>query len=360
MTLNPCRMDVPRLGYLVQMSHPVVVMDELTKSFSADAGVFELTIELPPGRIIGFIGPSGSGKTTTIRLMNGLLRPDSGRVLVLGQRPLDFGPDTRARIGYMPQEALLYPDLTLTENLEFAASLYGLSRRHRDEKDRWIELLELEGAVDRLPVQASGGERRRLMLAATLMHQPEVLFLDEPTGGIDPVLRRTVWDRFVELGDSGRSLFVTTQYVGEAAYCDYVAVLAHGRILAYDTPVGLRRSAYGGELIDVVFASRPDGERVRSLERAIGGSQFRWLDGRSVRLIVDDAGEAGPKINQWGHERDVELLEIETHIPPFDDVFVELVQRKTDGEGPSQPERRADTMPVLQGVTTRTGKRFGR
>lgn len=309
------------------VSGAIVKTEGLTKAFTSNAGVFDLDLELPAGLIVGFIGPSGSGKTTTVRLMTGLLHPDSGSIKVLGQRPTRFDPDTRARIGYMPQEAILYPDLTLAENLDFVASLYGISRGRKDKTNRLIEFLDLDSAIDRLPVEASGGERRRLMLAATLVHDPDLLFLDEPTAGIDPVLRRRIWDRLEDLSEGGRSLIVTTQYVGEAAYCDYVAVLANGRVLTFDTPEGLRRNAYGGEMIDVVFAMRPDGETVTSLEQVVAGRQLKWLDGRTIRLLIDDAGTAGPMINKWGQDRGVELLETETHVPSFDDVFVDLVNR---------------------------------
>lgn len=308
------------------MDEAVVVAEHLTKTFAQDAGVFDMNLELPSGKIIGLIGPSGSGKTTTVRLMTGILTPDRGSIRVLGSRPRDFDVDTRARIGYMPQEAILYPDLTLAENLSFAASLYGMPLRRQEEIDRLVGLLELDSAVDRVPRQASGGERRRLMLASTLVHQPDLMFLDEPTAGVDPVLRRKIWNRFEELADAGRTLIVTTQYVGEAEYCDYVAVLAEGRTLAFDTPESLRRSAYGGEVMDVAFARPPTEQQLDSLTQHISGERVEWLDARSIRIVVADAGQAGPAINKWGHDQDIELLETEAHIPSFDDVFVVLME----------------------------------
>jgi ABC-2 type transport system ATP-binding protein len=323
------------------VSDSIVITEGLTKAFTSEAGVFELDLELPSGLIIGFIGPSGSGKTTTVRLMSGLLRPDSGNIRVLDEVPTRFDADTRARIGYMPQEAILYPDLTLAENLDFAASLYGIGRDRKEKTSRLIDFLDLDSATERMPGEASGGERRRLMLAATLLHDPDLLFLDEPTAGIDPVLRRRIWDRLEDLSEGGRSLIVTTQYVGEAAYCDYVAVLVNGRVLTFDTPDGLRTSAYGGEMIDVVFARRPDRETVTSLEEAVAGEQLKWLDGRTIRLLIDDAGAAGPKINTWGQNRGVELLETEPYIPSFDDVFVDLVDRLDDNASPSDEVTRA-------------------
>ena len=261
------------------------------------------------------------------------MAPDRGTVEVLGSVPVDFNADTRGRIGYMPQHSLLYPDLTLTQNLRFAASLYGLGRQARERMDDLVEFLGLEGAMDRLPEQASGGEQRRLMLASTLAHAPELMFLDEPTAGIDPILRRRIWDRLDEVSDRGASLVVTTQYVGEAAYCDYVAVLAQGRMIAFETPEGLRHAAYGGELMDVRFSNPPDRRTVGHLEQAIDGRRLEMVDDHTVRLVVDDAGSAGPLINQWASETEADVTENEAHVPSFDDVFVVLVDKLLESEG---------------------------
>ena len=314
---------------------PVVVADDLTRAFGPDAGVFDLDMELDRGVIVGLIGPSGSGKTTTVRLMTGILKPDSGQVRVLGEDPVHFRRETRQRLGYMPQHAVLYPDLTLQENLRFAASLYETSRKRRDDMNDIIEFVELEGVMDRLPKEASGGEKRRVMLAATLIHQPELIFLDEPTAGLDPVLRRKLWDRFEELADAGRSLLVTTQYVGEAAYCDLVAVIAEGRIIALEPPEELRRRAYGGEMLDVVFAEPPDLETAESLAALGVGRAPEWVDRRSVRIVVNDAGSAAPAIVKWAQDRNIELEETEPYLPPFDDVFVEFVSNPENGSGTS-------------------------
>ena len=310
----------------------IILTDSLEKRFGDKAGVFDLTLEIPEGKIVGFVGPSGSGKTTTVRLMTGLLAPDSGMVEVLGSVPVDFDADTRGRIGYMPQHSLLYPDLTLTQNLRFAASLYGLGRKARERMNDLVEFLGLEGAMNRLPEQASGGEQRRLMLASTLAHAPELMFLDEPTAGIDPILRRRIWDRLEEVSDRGASLVVTTQYVGEAAYCDYVAVLAEGRMIAFETPEGLRRAAYGGELMDVRFAHPPDRRAITHLEQAVDGRRLEMVDDHTVRLVVEDAGAAGPMVNQWATEVDAAVTENEAHVPSFDDVFVVLVDKLLESD----------------------------
>lgn len=311
------------------MSHPIAVTEGLTKAFAPDAGVFDLDFEILAGQIVGFVGPSGSGKTTTVRLMIGLIKPDSGSIEVLGMTPTAFDSATRGRLGYMPQSSILYPDLTLAQNLEFSASLYGMGRKSRSRLEDLVDFLDLEGAMSRLPAQASGGEQRRLMLAASLVHEPDLLFLDEPTAGIDPVLRRKIWDRLAEISDQGTTLIVTTQYVGEAAYCDYVAVLAEGEILFFDTPEGLRRAAFGGELVDVVFSERPSSADLESLQTAASAKSVERVDDQLIRMVVEDAGTAGPAVNEWSQTSGMEILETEAHVPPFDDVFVELVDRTT-------------------------------
>ena len=314
---------------------PVVAARDLTKQFDEDSGVFDIEIEVSRGEIVALIGPSGSGKTTTVRLLTGLLAPDSGSVVVLGQHPDAFDVDTRARLGYMAQESVFFPDLTLRENLNFAASLVGVPLRRRERMAEVIEMVGLEDAIDRLLRDVSGGEKRRLSLAAALIHQPDLLFLDEPTAGVDPILRRRFWEHFEWLADRGAAMLVTTQYVGEAAYCDYVGVLAAGRVVAFDTPEGLRRRAFGGELLDVELATPPARDDLDRLAGMAGVTAIRWLDDHSVRLVVDDAGAMASTVADWAGQAGLSLERSEPFLPPFDDVFVEIVSSGDDLSEPS-------------------------
>lgn len=305
----------------------------LTKEFEEGIGVFDLDLEVPEGSIFGFIGPSGSGKTTTIRLMTGVVRQDSGELSVLGKRPVEFDRKARSELGYMPQLSVLYPELSIKQNLAFAASLFGMGWRARRQsiKDT-LKFVELWDDRHRLLREASGGMQRRLALAATLIHKPELLFLDEPTAGIDPVLRRKFWDHFVELKQQGRTLFVTTQYVGEAAYCDRVGILAEGRLLTVDTPEGLRRQAMGGEVLDVKFAQPLDLIQVEEMVKLTSATHWDQRGAGEYRLIVEDAGDASPALGAWATERGLEVESAEPYLPPFDDVFVELVGRLHEGD----------------------------
>jgi ABC-2 type transport system ATP-binding protein len=301
--------------------------EDLVKRYGDKVAVADVDLEIRQGEIVGFVGPSGSGKTTTVRLLTGIERPDSGTVRVLDGDPSEFSAAERAQIGYMPQLSVLFPSLSLRENLSFVASIYGLPLRRRKRLRAALELVELHDDRRTRLRNASGGMQRRLALAASLLHEPPLLFLDEPTAGIDPVLRRRFWDHFTQLRDAGRTLFITTQYVTEAAYCDRVAVLAEGRVLTIDTPDGLRRRAYGGELLDVETAQPLPGDRIDGLLRLEGVSDVRASDRsrRTHRLVVEDAATAEPRVREQLQRSGVEVVTVQPHLPSFDDVFVALV-----------------------------------
>jgi ABC-2 type transport system ATP-binding protein len=310
----------------------LITVTGLTKRFGDEVAVNDLNFAVQPGTIFGFIGPSGCGKTTTVRLMMGIYAPTAGSVRVFGQDPQHFSPSTRASLGYMPQQFVLYPNLSVWENLNFSASLYGMGLRRGRRMREMLEFVELYEHRYKLARSISGGMQRRLALAATLLHDPKVLFLDEPTAGIDPVLRRKLWDYFGALKERGRTLFVTTQYVGEAAYCDLVGVMAEGELLMVETPDGLRQRAYGGEAVDMQ-SQRPFDYRtvaqVRQMPFVTGPVQV--VGETTLRLIVDDAGTAVPALVEWAKEQGLALTSVDKYTPPLDDVFVELVGREQNG-----------------------------
>jgi ABC-2 type transport system ATP-binding protein len=196
-----------------------------------------MSLSVAGGEIFGLIGPSGSGKSTTIHLLCGHLRPSGGEVRVFGQQPTRLGRAAKRRIGYLPQGFVLYPDLTVRQNVAFVAGLYGLSEwRHRRRIRAVLELVQLWEARNRPARAVSGGMQRRIALAATLVHDPDLLYLDEPTANLDPILRGHLWEHFRALCRRGRALLITTQYVDEAEYCDRVGLMYDGRLIAPGQP----------------------------------------------------------------------------------------------------------------------------
>lgn len=313
----------------------VIHTEKLTKRFGDVTAVDQITMEIPRGSIFGFIGPSGCGKTTTMRLLLGIYEPTEGSATVLGHSPQTFSRQERENIGYMPQLFVLYQDLTVAENLNFAASLYGVKPKQRRARlQELLHLVELESHEKKRTAYISGGMRRRLSLAAALVHDPELIFLDEPTAGIDPVLRRKFWDHFEQLQKAGHTLFITTQYVGEAAYCDYVGVMANGRLLMVETPEDLRHRAMGGDLIRLRLV-RPltpqQLEKVKS--HPLAQEEVNFLDHLTLQMVVADASLAIPKLINWCEQEGIEVESVHEHVPPFDDIFVKLVEEETAGVG---------------------------
>ncbi|HVL53646.1 MAG TPA: ABC transporter ATP-binding protein [Vitreimonas sp.] len=311
-------------------------MEDATIRFGDQVGIQDVSLSVPRGTILGIIGPSGAGKTTTIRLLTGSLEPTKGRVRVLGEDPRRFHRRTRERIGYMPQQFTLYPDLTAGENVDFVASLFGLLwfRRRRRVKEV-LQLVELWDARGRRASNLSGGMQRRLELASALVHEPELLFLDEPTAGIDPLLRARIWDELHRLKDAGRTLLVTTQYVNEAEECDQVALVAQGRLAALATPDELRRQATGGDVIEVETAGPFEGSSLLGLASVRTVTQ---VSPQSFRVVVDDAGVATPSVVDAIGDAGGDVVTAREYRLSFDEIFAELVgrnQRRLDaGEGP--------------------------
>lgn len=312
-----------------ELARPLAIKTrDLTKTFEGELAVDAITLEVAEGAIFGFIGPSGSGKTTTIRLLMGLYEPDGGEVSVLGRRPSEFSISDREKIGYLPQLFVLYPDLTIWENMNFAASLYGVPFLRTKRLNELLDLVELKEDKHKLVRNTSGGMQRRLSLASTLIHDPDLLFLDEPTAGIDPILRRKFWDYFKELQTRGHTLFITTQYVGEASFCDFVGVMSEGRLLSVNTPEGLRREAYGGDIIKLGSTERIDYQFRQEVQNLPGlKSKILSATDYEVQLLVDDAATATPYLVEYFRDRRKSVESIEGYFPSYDDVFVKLIEK---------------------------------
>lgn len=307
---------------------PAIAARGLTKRFGDATVVRSLDLDVPAGAILGLIGPSGCGKTTTVRLLAGLLTPTQGDAWICGRRSAALRHADRERIGYLPQAPALFPDLSLMENLSFHASMYGLPFRRRRRLDALLDWVELGPHRSKRVADVSGGMRRRLALAAAFVHRPDVVFLDEPTAGIDPILRDTMWAQFRETASEGATLVVTTQYVGEAGKCDVVGLLSDGELVLLGPPEQLRRAAFGGDVVDLTVA-RPIGHDGVSALLAhglvVGGVEH--LSPLTVRVVVDDAKVAAAELPAVCGGLGIEVLDVVEHVVDDDEAFVRIVER---------------------------------
>jgi ABC-2 type transport system ATP-binding protein len=306
----------------------------LRKRFGGDEEILKgVDLAVERGEIFGLIGPSGSGKSTLLRTLTGYLGPSEGTVEVLGRPPAEFGKGERRRVGFMPQGFVLYDQLSVRQNLNFVAGLYGLGFRRRRRRVREaLEFVELWEHRRKAAADTSGGMRRRLQLAAAIVHEPELLFVDEPTANLDPILRRRFWEEFRDLSGEGRTLFVTTQYVGEAELCDRVGLLADGKLVAVGTPEELRRQAFGGEAIELVLGGEPSSlaGSLKTLEKIGYAVEIRQEEEATsrVRLMVDDADARLPGVLAALDGADVRSA----NVPKlsFDEIFFHLVKETSE------------------------------
>lgn len=317
---------------------PVIEVSQVNKVFGEQVALRDVSLRVEPGEIFGLLGPSGSGKTTLIRLLNGVYFPTQGRVTVFGKEPARFSRQDREQIGYMPQMFVLYPNLSVAENLNFIASIYGLSWRDRRQRlSRLLELVNLTEHQRSLAGNISGGMKRRLELACALLHEPALVYMDEPTAGIDPILRASLWKEFRSLRDEERigpqgeslgrrTLFVTTQYVSEADSCDKVAIVAKGELVALGTPQELRAQALGGEAIEIT-ADRMTRQHMTILQDLPGVKGIERLKFDQLRIAVDDAQTRLPLIVQTLYEQGLDLDSVDIVELKFDEVFVRLIEQ---------------------------------
>jgi ABC-2 type transport system ATP-binding protein len=314
-----------------------IEVENLVKRFGGEEVLGELNLTVEEGEIFGLIGPSGSGKSTFMRILTGYLTPSEGKVEVLDKTPSSFTSKDRRQMGYMPQGFVLYPELSVRQNLNFVAGLYGLRFGMRRRRVREaLEFVELWEHRRKTAQNISGGMQRRLQLAAAIVHEPALLFVDEPTANLDPILRRRFWEEFRRLREQGKTLFVTTQYVGEAELCDRLGLLTAGKLVAAGTPDELRRRAFGGQLIQLVLGGDPGslGRRLEALER-VGRVEEVRKDEREaekaasrVRLLVEDADATLPEVMEVLDG--AEVLSADIPRASFDEVFFRLVEESEE------------------------------
>lgn len=298
------------------------------RRFGHVTAVNDVSFRVEKGEIFGFLGPNGSGKTTVIKMLTGLLPLSAGSAFVEGLDVRKESETVRERIGYMSQNYSLYYDLTVAENLQFYGRIYGLdSTRLKNRIEETVELNGLGPYMDRLSAQLSGGWKQRLALGCAMLHEPKLLFLDEPTAGIDPVARRQLWDLLFELSGHGITFFVTTHYMDEAERCSHVAYLYYGKLIADGTPDSLR------ELPDVqphgtirVEITTPEVTRALRVARKLPGIRSATIFGQSIHALIDESfnlEDLRGRLLKSG----IAVTEIRPLAPSLEDVFVELTYK---------------------------------
>jgi ABC-2 type transport system ATP-binding protein len=301
-----------------------VQVSQLTRKFGDFIAVDRVSFDAYEGEIFGFLGPNGAGKTTTIKMLTGLLRPSSGDARVAGfdvTREID---KVKLNIGYMSQLFSLYPDLSVLENIQLFAGLYGVEGDRLERRKDWVlEMARLHDYEDRLTGELPLGHKQRLALGCAVLHEPPILFLDEPTSGVDPISRRNFWDLIYGFAEGGTTVFVSTHYMEEAEYCHRVAVMNRGSIIALDRP-GALKDAIGEPILEVTTADAP---RVVELLRDQAGVLEVTMFGRAVHAIVEDRAVAERQIPQTLAAAGFAIESIRPIEPSLEDVFVSFVRR---------------------------------
>ncbi|MDY0001681.1 MAG: ABC transporter ATP-binding protein [Polyangia bacterium] len=338
---------------------PIIAVNGLTRRFGAFTAVDRVSFEVERGEIFGYLGANGAGKTTTIRMLCGLLEPSDGEAQVAGVDLFRSPGRVKAAIGYMSQKFSLYQDLTVLENLRFFSGAYGLGGpRRRARIEAALELADLAGQQDRLTRTLPGGVRQRLALASALLHEPRVLYLDEPTAGVDPLSRRSFWRVIRRLAAGGTTLFVTTHHLDEAEYCQRVGLMVDGRLVALDTPEGLKAAHVPGRIHAVT------GPSVRMLARALSGVEgilavkpFGLATHVRVKGELEDPGLFSGLLESRGLAPGADLR-LEHAAATLEDVFLELVERESrhGGAGGEPDASRAASPPVIADDSEREGR----
>jgi len=307
-----------------------VVVEKLVKRFGDFVAVDRIDLEVRKGEVFGFLGPNGAGKSTTIRILCGLLKPTSGHATVAGYNVARNPEAVRQNIGYMSQKFSLYNDLKVIENLRLFAGLYSVPAADLRQRIDWaLEMANLKGKENLITGMLPGGWKQRLALGCAVMHKPRILFLDEPTSGVDPITRRQFWELIHEMAEDGVTVFVTTHYMEEAEYCNRLALIFRGRIVALGTPSELKRDSMKGELLLVECEQL--GDAVEALQSAPGVMDAAVF-GNSLHLVVGNAAAAIPQLKSFlaGHGTRVSRIE-EIH-PSLEDVFVSLTAGREAAE----------------------------
>jgi ABC-2 type transport system ATP-binding protein len=305
----------------------IICADRLTRTFDKTVALRELDLCIEPGEILGLVGPDGAGKTTALRLMAAVMRPSSGHVRVAGFDSVKQAESIRAHVGYMPQRFSLYPDLNVLENLYFYADIFGVNGGERHKRiEQLLAFSNLTRFTDRRAGQLSGGMQKKLALACTLIHHPDVLLLDEPTTGVDPVSRREFWDILTDLHISGTTIVVSTPYMDEAERCNRVGLLFKGALVECGSPAAIKAKVQG-QVIELrpepmaaaqeILAGRPDVLEVQ-------------VYGDLLHVLVDEAHERMPQVKAALEAAGVQVKRLRVIQPRMEEAFITLIRKRQD------------------------------
>jgi ABC-2 type transport system ATP-binding protein len=309
------------------VSDYAVEVVDLTKKFGDFVAVDGVTFNNMRGEIFGFLGPNGAGKTTTIRMLLGLLRPTAGRASVLGFDVVRQSEEVRKHIGYMSQRFSLYQDLTVSENLDFYGRTYGVrGKRLRQRKRFVIEMAGLEGRERELTRNLSGGWKQRLALGAAILHEPEMLFLDEPTAGVDPISRRAFWDLLYELAEEGTTVLVTTHYMDEAEHCQDLAFIHSGRIVARGSPEQIKLDKMRGQVLEIDCAQA---DKAITVLREMNLFEEVALYGALIHVVAESVEQHKPRIERDLADAGVPVRAMDVIAPSLEDVFISSVRNNS-------------------------------
>ena len=303
-----------------------VTVENLGKKFGDFQAVNKVSLQVKRGEIFGFLGPNGAGKSTTIRMLCGIITPTSGKASVIGFDVLKQAEQIKAHIGYMSQKFSLYEDLTVEENIDFYSGIYQIPQAQKKERKDWVvKMSGLDEHRDSLAAILAGGWRQRLALGCALLHKPQVIFLDEPTSGVDPISRRSFWDLIYQLAAEGVTIFVTTHYMDEAEYCDRLAMIYRGELVAIGTPDELKDQYMTADILNLEcsdpFAALQVVKEIPEIKEAA-------LFGRGLHLTVEDAQLVIPIITLVLKKRQIHYARLGKINPSLEDVFVSIIEAR--------------------------------
>ncbi|HJV38078.1 MAG TPA: ABC transporter ATP-binding protein [Geothrix sp.] len=308
-----------------------VTLRDLERRFGDFVAVNRVSLDVRQGEIFGFLGPNGAGKSTTIRMLCGLLEPSGGQGTVAGFDIRTQREEIKRSIGYMSQKFSLYDDLTVEENIDFFSGIYRVPAGKKAERKAWV--LDMAHLQDHRRTRTGllpGGWKQRLSLGCALLHEPRVLFLDEPTSGVDPLSRRSFWDLIYQMASEGVTVFVTTHYMEEAEYCDRLALIYRGELVALGTPGEMK----GGLMADQVLRVSCDrSHEALGVAATVAGVRDAALFGRDIHLMAEDAEALAPRLRQALEEGGFQVGTVERITPSLEDVFVSLIEARDRADG---------------------------